>query len=115
MTVDKHNRLWVIKPSGLDHERSRLVAFDLNTNAQIFEYWFPFKEAQFAQDLRVTRDAQTVILADTGLFRFTAPALIVFDIGAKPSESCSAKTRLHNRKTGSSKPKTDRTRWALAW
>jgi Major royal jelly protein len=83
MTVDKQNRLWAIEPCGLDHERSRLVAFDLNTNSQVFEYWFPAKEAQFAQDLRVTADGQTVILADTGLFRFTSPALIVFDIKSK--------------------------------
>jgi sugar lactone lactonase YvrE len=83
MTVDKQNRLWVIEPAGLDHERSRLSAFDLKTNTPVFEYWFPSKEAQFAQDLRVTADGQTVILADTGLFRFTDPALIVFDVGTK--------------------------------
>ena len=83
MTIDKHNRLWVIEPAGLDHKKSRLLAFDLKTNAQVFEYWFPAKEAQFAQDLRVSADGQTVILADTGLFKFTPPALIVFDITAK--------------------------------
>jgi streptogramin lyase len=83
MTVDAQNRLWAIEPSGLDHEKSRLIAFDLKTNTQVFEYWFPAKEAQFAQDLRVTADGKTVILADTGLFKFTPPALIVFDIESK--------------------------------
>ncbi len=83
MTVDKQNRLWAIEPSGLDHEKSRLIAFDLNTNTQVFEYWFPAKEAQFAQDLRVTADGNTVILADTGLFKFTSPALLVFDVASK--------------------------------
>ena len=83
MTVDKQNRLWVIEPAGLDHEKSRLIAFDLLTNSLVFEYWFPAKEARFAQDLRVTGDGQTVILADTGLFKFTAPALIVFDIKSR--------------------------------
>jgi streptogramin lyase len=83
MTVDNQNRLWAIEPSGLDHEKSRLIAFDLKTNTQVFEYWFPAKEAQFAQDLRVTADGKTVILADTGLFKFTAPALIVFDVEKK--------------------------------
>jgi Major royal jelly protein len=83
MTVDQQNRLWAIEPSGLDHEKSRLIAFDLKTNAQVFEYWFPAQEAQFAQDLRVTADGRTVILADTGLFKFTSPSLIVFDVASK--------------------------------
>jgi sugar lactone lactonase YvrE len=83
MTVDKQNRLWAIEPSGLDHEKTRLIAFDLNNNTQVFEYWFPAKEAQFAQDLRVTADGNTVILADTGLFKFTSPSLLVFDVAAK--------------------------------
>jgi hypothetical protein len=83
MTVDKQNRLWAIEPSGLDHEKSRLIAFDLKTNTQVFEYWFPAKEAQFAQDLRVTADGKTVILADTGLFKFTPASIIVLDVAAK--------------------------------
>ncbi len=83
MTVDKQNRLWAIEPSGLDHEKSRLIAFDLQTNTQVFEYWFPAKEAQFAQDLRVTADGKTVFLADTGLFKFTSASVIVFDIASK--------------------------------
>jgi sugar lactone lactonase YvrE len=83
MTVDKQNRLWAIEPAGLDHEKSRLIAFDLATNSQVFEYQFPAKEAQFAQDLRVTADGKTVILADTGLFKFTRPAVLVLDIASK--------------------------------
>jgi Major royal jelly protein len=83
MTVDSQNRLWAIEPSGLDHEKSRLIAFDLKTNTQVFEYWFPAKEAQFAQDLRVTADGKTVILADTGLFKFTPPALLIFNVEKK--------------------------------
>lgn len=83
MTVDKQDRLWAIEPAGLDHPRSRLIAFDVKTGAVVFEFWFPAGEARFAQDLRVTADGQTVILADTGLFRFTQPALIVFDVAAQ--------------------------------
>jgi Major royal jelly protein len=83
MTVDKQNRLWMIEPSGLDHEKSRLIAFDLKTNEQVFEFLFASKEAQFAQDLRVTADGKTIILADTGLFKFTSPSLIVFDVETK--------------------------------
>jgi sugar lactone lactonase YvrE len=83
MTVDRQRRLWFIEPAGLDHERTRLLAFDLGSSKQVFEYWFPPGAARFAQDLRVAPDGKTVYLADTGLFRFTAPGLIVFDVGAQ--------------------------------
>lgn len=83
MTVDRQRRLWCIEPASLDHENTRLIAFDLNTGEQSFEYRFPPKTAQFAQDLRVSPDGGTVFLADTGLFRFTNPGLIVFDVATK--------------------------------
>lgn len=83
MTVDRENRLWMIEPASLDHARTRLLAFDLQSGGLAFEYWFPPKEAQFAQDLRVSPDGRTVYLADTGLFRFTSASLLVFDIASK--------------------------------
>jgi sugar lactone lactonase YvrE len=83
MTADAQGRLWFIEPRGLDHERTRLLAFDLRTGALAFEHWFPEGEAQFTQDLRVSPDGNTVYLADTGLFRFTPANLIVFDVPAK--------------------------------
>ncbi len=83
MTVDRQHRLWFIEPAGLDFAQTRLLAFDLNTNQLVFQHWFAKGELPFAQDLRVTPDGATVILADTGLFKFTDPALIVFDIATK--------------------------------
>ncbi|HYV44724.1 MAG TPA: L-dopachrome tautomerase-related protein [Myxococcaceae bacterium] len=83
MTADAQGRLWFIEPRGLDHERTRLLAFDLPTGSQAFEYWFPAGEAQFTQDLRVAPDGNTVYLADTGLFRFTAANIIALDVAAK--------------------------------
>lgn len=83
MTVDRQRRLWVIEPAGLDHARTRLLAFELGSRKLVFEHWFPPGAARFAQDLRVAPDGATVYLADTGLFRFTAPGLIVFDVGAR--------------------------------
>jgi sugar lactone lactonase YvrE len=83
MTVDRQQRLWFIEPAGLDHERTRLLAFDVRTGQQVFEHWFAKGLLPFAQDLRVTADGNTVVLADTGLFKFTDPALIVFDITSK--------------------------------
>jgi sugar lactone lactonase YvrE len=83
MTVDRRQRLWLVEPAGLDHQRTRLLAFDLATNQLAFEHWFENGELPFAQDLRVTADGATVVLADTGLFKFTDPALIVFDTASK--------------------------------
>jgi sugar lactone lactonase YvrE len=85
MTVDRQARLWLVEPAGLDHDRTRVLAFDLGSRATspAFEYWFPGGVAQFAQDLRVSPDGATVYLADTGLFRFTPPSLIVLDVAAR--------------------------------
>ncbi len=83
MTVDHQQRLWFVEPASLDHDRTRLLAFDLRTNALVMEHWFPAGEARFAQDLRVSPDGQTIYLADTGLFQFTAASLIVFDVASK--------------------------------
>lgn len=83
MTADHQGRLWFIEPRGLDHERTRLLAFDLGTGKEAFEYWFPPGEAQFAQDLRVAPDGNTVYLADTGLFRFTKATILVLDVPSK--------------------------------
>jgi hypothetical protein len=83
MAADRQGRLWFIEPAGLDHERTRLLAFALGSGKLVFEYRFPPGEARFAQDLRVAPNGNTVYLADTGLFRFTPPALIVLDVGAQ--------------------------------
>ena len=83
MTADAQGRLWFVEPRGLDHERTRVLAFDLRDGSQAFEFWFPPGEAQFAQDLRVAPDGNTVYLADTGLFRFTPATLIVLDVPGK--------------------------------
>jgi len=80
MTVDRQNRLWITRPAGLEDRTTRVVAYDLKTNKLVFEYEFEAGVAPFAQDLRVTPDGKTVILADTGIFRFTAAALIVLDV-----------------------------------
>lgn len=83
MTVDRQGRLWFIEPASIDHERTRLLAFDLHSNTLVFEHWFPPDQARFAQDLRVAPDGQTVYLADTGLFQFTSASLYVLDVASK--------------------------------
>ena len=76
LTVDRHNRLWTVESGGLEGLQTRVIAFDLATGQQVIEHLLPEGVGRFAQDLRVTPDGQTVVLADTGLFRFTTPALI---------------------------------------
>jgi len=82
MTIDHQQRLWLIEPASIDRDRTRLLAFDLKTNALVFEYLFESGEARFAQDLRVSPDGATVYLADTGLFQLTPAALYVFDVAS---------------------------------
>lgn len=80
MTIDKQNRIWFIEPASFDFEHTRLWAFDLETKQEVAFFEFPGKEAQFAQDLRVTADGKHVLLANPGIFRFTASQLYVFSV-----------------------------------
>jgi len=69
----------MIEPAGLDHARNRLLAFDLSRDALAFEHAFEPGVGTFAQDLRMAPDGRHLLVADTGLFKFTSPGLIVFD------------------------------------
>lgn len=91
LTADLQNRLWLIEPAGLDFSHTVLSAIDLGTAQVIFRYEFPEGVARFAQDLRVTADGKTIILADTGFFKFTDPGLFLFDIEKKTYRSFLAK------------------------
>lgn len=83
LTADRHDRLWMIRPAGIEDRKTRLFAFDLDTGERVVDYAFADGTAPFAQDLRVSFDGKTVVLADTGVFRFTEAALIVFDVESK--------------------------------
>ncbi|MCC8970015.1 L-dopachrome tautomerase-related protein [Bradyrhizobium brasilense] len=80
MTIDHQNRIWLIEPASFDFQHTRLWAFDLATRKRVDYFEFPGKDAQFAQDLRVTADGKHIVMADTGIMRFTAPKLIVYSI-----------------------------------
>jgi sugar lactone lactonase YvrE len=102
MTVDHQERLWTIEPAGLDHATTKLSAYDLATNKRVFEQVFEKGALPFAQDLRVTADGKYVILADTGLFRFTKPSIAVFDTQTR-------RTRLFLQTHASTQPQD----WAI--
>lgn len=80
MTVDRQNRLWLTCPATLDRERTRILAFDLAADTKVIDHELEPGVARFGQDLRVTPDGTTLILADTGAFRFTHASLFVVDI-----------------------------------
>ncbi len=87
ITVDQQKRLWIIKPGALEGKRTRLLAFDMESGQLALDHTFAEGEAGFAQDMRVSPDGKTVFLADTGLFEFTEPGLIVFDIESKTART----------------------------
>lgn len=83
MTVDRQDRLWMIAPAGLESRPTRLLGFDLATDTLVVDHAITDVAAPFAQDLRVAPDGATIYLADTGVLRFTEPALLVFDVASK--------------------------------
>jgi hypothetical protein len=80
MTVDAQNRLWLTAPATLERERTRLIAFDLATNTKVVDHELEPGVARFGQDLRVTPDGKTLLLANTSAFRFTDATVVVLDI-----------------------------------
>lgn len=87
ITVDRQGRLWIIKPGALDGVQTRLIAVDMASGEIVVDHFFADGEAGFAQDMRVTPDGRSVILADTGLFRFTTPSFIVFDVDSQSART----------------------------
>lgn len=87
MTVDAQNRLWVISPATLDRAQTRLQAFDLSTDTRVYDVSLPEGVARFSQDLRITSDGSTAVLADTGAFKFTDASLIVLDLETRAARS----------------------------
>ncbi len=80
MTVDRQNRLWLTAPAAVDQERTRLIAYDLASNTKVIDHELDPGVARFGQDLRITPDGKTVLLANASAFRFTAASLVVVDI-----------------------------------
>jgi DNA-binding beta-propeller fold protein YncE len=80
MTVDRQNRLWLTAPAAVDQERTHLFAYDLTSNTKVIDRELDPGVARFGQDLRITPDGKTVLLANASAFRFTSASLVVLDI-----------------------------------
>ena len=94
ITVDARGWLWMVRPGAMEGRPTEVLAVSPDNGTVEFEYTFPDGAAGFAQDLRVTEDGRHVILADTGLLRFTPASLIVLN-----TEARSFRTILENHET----------------
>lgn len=82
MTIDRMQRLWVIDHGAHGTRGARLLGFDLSTGKPLRVHAFADDIAplgSFLQDLRVSPDGRTVVIADVSFWRKT-PALVVHDI-----------------------------------
>ena len=82
VVVDHQNRLWTIDHGNHGFRTPRLIGIDLESSTVIRKHDFDADIApvgSFLQDLQVSTDGRTVIIADTSIWR-KSPALIVYDI-----------------------------------
>ncbi len=82
LVIDRRNILWTIDHGNHGFNGARLLAFDLGTGEVAHDHRFRDDIApagSFLQDLQVSPDGQTIIIADASIWR-KKPALIVYDI-----------------------------------
>jgi len=82
VVIDSKNRLWTIDHGNHGLRQARLIAIDLETREVVRNHPLPAAVApvgSFLQDLQVTRDGRTVIIADASFWR-KRPAIVVYDV-----------------------------------
>ena len=82
VAIDRFNRLWTIDHGNHGLRTARIVAIDLDTNEILRDQAFDRDIAppgSFLQDLQVSADGRTVVIADASFWR-KRPALIVYDV-----------------------------------
>jgi sugar lactone lactonase YvrE len=82
MTIDRQRRLWVIDHGMHGAKGARLLSFDLASGKPLRTHAFADDIAplgSFLQDLRVSPDGRSAVIADVGFWR-KKPALVVHDI-----------------------------------
>ena len=82
VVVDSDNRLWTIDHGNHGLRVPRLIGIDLDSNEVIRNQ--PLDESvapkgSFLQDLQVSRDGRTIVIADASFWR-KQPAIIVYDV-----------------------------------
>jgi sugar lactone lactonase YvrE len=82
VVIDRYNRLWTIDHGNHGMRTARLLAFDLDLGVLIYDQKFDetiAPKGSFLQDLQVSADGLTVVIADASFWR-KKPALIVVDL-----------------------------------
>lgn len=82
LVIDERNILWTIDHGNHGMVAARLLAFDLATGETAHDHYFGEEIApagSFLQDLQVSPDGRTVVIADASIWR-KSPALIVYDV-----------------------------------
>jgi sugar lactone lactonase YvrE len=82
IVIDRYNRLWTIDHGNHGMRTARLLAFDIETRELIHDQTFDktiAPKGSFLQDLQVSADGRTVVIADASFWR-KQPAIIVVDI-----------------------------------
>lgn len=82
VAIDRFDRLWTIDHGNHGLRTARLIAIDLRTDKVIREQILPPHIApagSFLQDLQVSADGRTVIIADASFWR-KRPAIVVYDV-----------------------------------
>ncbi|MGI9224887.1 MAG: L-dopachrome tautomerase-related protein [Woeseiaceae bacterium] len=82
VVIDRYDRLWTIDHGNHGTRNARLLAFDLENGAVLHDHRLPSEIApvgSFLQDLQVSADGRTIIIADASVWR-KSPAIIVYDI-----------------------------------
>ncbi len=101
VAIDRFDRLWTIDHGNHGLRLPRLLAFDLRDGSIVVDHVFDESIApkgSFLQDVQISQDGRTVIIADTSFWR-KRPALIVFD-----TESRNARRVLEKHHSVSSEP-----------
>ncbi len=82
IAIDRRNRLWTIDHGNHGLRTARIVGIDLETGEIVRNQAFDDSLApagSLLQDLQVSADGNTIVIADTSVWRKT-PALIVYDV-----------------------------------
>lgn len=82
VAIDRQQRLWTIDHGLHGVKGARLLAFDLESGEVVHDHRFSAEVAplgSFLQDLQVSPDGATVVIADASFWR-QRPGLVVYDV-----------------------------------
>jgi sugar lactone lactonase YvrE len=87
VAIDRQGRLWTIDHGNHGTRSARLLGFDLDDGRVVHDHRLPAEIAplgSFLQDLQVSADGRTIIIADASFWR-KRPAIIVYDVESEAS------------------------------